>query len=1067
MKHTIGLDIGIASVGWSVINLDKNRIEDLGVRIFPAPEHPKDGSSLAKQRREASGTRKRNQRKTARLQKIQALFREEKILTSLEIENLLNAHSEKSPYELRTDALSRELSAPEWFRALYHIAKHRGFQSNKKIKAGSKEKEKEEGALLEGVKTNALLMAEKGYRTVGEMFFLDPKFTDHKRNKGGDYAHTVSQELLREEVELLFAEQKRLGNPHTSEIFRKSFIEAFTSRLPFAAPGQIESKIGFCTFEKNEKRAPRMSWSAERFILLGKVNNLRILDTFKGERPLTPEERENLINLAYKKAEVKYKDIRKAFSLEESSYFSGIRYSKEDAREGSENGKFIALKGTHELRKEITERLGKEAWETYESTPAILDEIALTLTLLKTEEDIRSDLESKKIPSVLIDAVIDLDFKSTINLSFRALRKILPFMESGFRYDEACEKAGYPYENAERTKLLPPDDFDDITNPVVKRSLHQTRKVLNAIIRKYGSPWSIHIELAREMGKSFDDRKKIQKMQDENRNERERLKADFISNFHREPSGTDLLKYRLWKEQNCCDPYVQLPVGPGIFEPKYIDPIRLFQQGDGTYAEIDHIIPYSRSLDNSYTNKILVLAEENRNKGNKTPGEYLFSSTNPECWDAFVAWVQSNIRNGKKRRNLLRESFTLEDSREMTERNLTDTRYITRYLANYLESRLQFSDPSPSSKKVHRVNGGVTAALRGLWGLPKDREESHLHHALDAVVVAVTAPHLIERMTEYDRMRKAANFGTGQDRSSRNAPQPWAGFRKELLARISENPAEEIGKIALPSYKQEEIDSLRPIFVSHMPVRKATGAAHKETVRSLKLADTLGGTFVRTPLTKLKLADLENMVGKERDRKLYDALKERLSANDGKGEKAFGTSAPLFRKPTREGNPGPIVRSVKIFSPGTSGVRVRGGIADNDNLVRVDIYSYKNKFSLVPHYVDDIARGVLRRKGILAHKDENNWEPITPEHKFLFSLFPNDLVEVLQRNDDSVLGYYRTVDRDNGRLTLASHDGKEEDIRVSMRTCKSIRKFQVGLLGDFHEVKKEKLPSGKPVHELA
>jgi CRISPR-associated endonuclease Csn1 len=101
---------------------------------------------------------------------------------SLEIENLLNAHSEKSPYELRTDALSRELSAPEWFRALYHIAKHRGFQSNKKIKAGSKEKEKEEGALLEGVKTNALLMAEKGYRTVGEMFFLDPKFSDHKRN---------------------------------------------------------------------------------------------------------------------------------------------------------------------------------------------------------------------------------------------------------------------------------------------------------------------------------------------------------------------------------------------------------------------------------------------------------------------------------------------------------------------------------------------------------------------------------------------------------------------------------------------------------------------------------------------------------------------------------------------------------------------------------------------------------------------------------------------------------------------------------------------------------------------
>lgn len=1067
MKYTIGLDIGIASVGWSVINLDSNRIEDIGVRIFPAPEHPKDGSSLAKKRREASGTRKRIQRKKARLQKIRALFQHENILSALEINNLLQLHPEKSPYEIRRDALSRELSAAEWFRALYHIAKHRGFQSNKKIKSGPKGKEKEEGALLEGIKDNALIMTDKDYRTVGEMFFLDPKFMDHKRNKGGNYAHTVSQELLREEVDILFSEQKRLGNPHTTEGFKKSFLKIFSSRLPFAAPGQIESKIGFCTFEKTEKRAPRMSWSAERFILLGKVNNLRILDTFKGDRPLAPEEKAILINLAYKKTEVKFKDIRKALSLEETSYFSGIRYSKDEGRENSENSKFVALNGSHELRKEISEKLGKEAWESYESTPAILDEIALTLTLLKTDEDIRKSLENKNVPVMLIDAIIDLDFKSTINLSFRALKKILPFMESGLRYDEACEKAGYPYENGERTKLLPPDDFDEITNPVVKRSLHQTRKVLNAIIRKFGSPWSIHIELAREMGKSFDDRKKIQKMQDENRNERERLKEDFISNFHREPSGTDLLKYRLWKEQGCCDPYVQLLVAPGIFQPKYIDPIRLFENDDGSYAEIDHIIPYSRSLDNSYTNKILVLAEENRNKGNKTPREYLYYDNNPEGWNVYVSWVQANIRNGKKRRNLLRESFSREDSQEMTERNLTDTRYITRYLANYLENCLLFADPSPSSKKVLRVNGVVTAALRTMWGLTKNREESHLHHALDAVVVAVTTPHLIEKMTEYDRMRKVEYRKPGEKRTSRNTPQPWPGFRKELIARLSENPAEEIGKIALPSYKIEEFESLQPIFVSHMPVRKATGAAHKQTVESLKMANALGGTVARTPLTKLKLAGLENMVGKDRDRKLYEALKERLLAYGGNGEKAFAASAPVFRKPTKDGNPGPIVRSIKILRPGTSGVNVRGGIAENDNLVRVDIYSYKNKFSLVPHYVDDISRGIIKRKGILAHKDEEDWEQITKEHRFLFSLFSNDLVEVIQRNGERAFGYYRTVDRDNARLTLATHDGKEEDKRVSMRTCLSVRKFQVGLLGDYHEVKREKVPTGKPVHELA
>lgn len=1056
MKHVIGLDIGIASVGWSVINLERNRIEDLGVRVFSAPEHPKDGSSLAKKRREAGGARKRIQRKRTRLLGIRQLFQEYGVLSLQEMDALFQSSLNKNPYEIRVDGLSRRLSSTEWFQALYHIAKHRGFQSTKKTPPNSKEKEKEEGALLEGIKNNASLLQEAKYRTVGEMILMDPKFQDHKRNKHGDYSHTIPQSLLREEIETLFFEQQRLDNPYTTDEFKRKTLDTFASRLHFAAPGQIESRVGPCTFEAGEKRAPCMSWSAERFILFGKINNLRIRDYFRGERSLSIGEARDLANLAYQKPEVKYKDIRKLFDLDDTAYFSGIRYSGKDTeREKSEGAVFVRLKGTHELRRAITSKLGKEAWETYASTPEILDEIARTLTWLKNEEDIRKSLSDKNIPPYLIEAVRDLDFKGAINLSFKALHKILPHMENGLRYDEAWPKAGYqgPVSEIEsvRSVLLPPEDFDDITNPVVKRSLHQTRKVINALVRKYGSPWSIHIELAREMGKSFDDRKKIKTMQEENNAEKERTKKDFIENYTREPSGTDLLKFRLWKEQGGFDPYHQV----------HIDSGRLFHQGDGTYAEIDHIIPYSRSFDNSYTNKVLVLAEANRNKGNRTPREYIFSESRPEKWEAFVAWVEAQIRNGKKKSNLLRESFTLEDSNRMTERNLTDTRFITSHLANYLERCLVFSDPSPTSRKVLRVNGAVTATLRGKWGLHKDREAGHLHHALDAAVVAVTSHGLIQRITEYDQIRNSPGAKRNNGGVRERTPQPWEGFSREMLARISPNPTEEIGKVSLPSYEVEEIASLRPVFVSHMPIRKARGAAHKESVRSVKLGEN-GGTSIRTPLAKLDFKSLENMVGKERDRRLYESLKERLAAYGGDGGKAFGGSAPSFYKPTKDGSRGPLVRSIKVFSPGTAGVLVRGGIAENDNLVRVDVYKYKNKFSLVPHYVPDIAKGIVKKRGVLAHKEEKDWEVIGNEHKFCFSLFPNDLIEIIQKGTEKTLGYYRGMDRSDGKIALNLHDGSnKKEIRVSTRTCDSIRKFQVGLLGDYHEVKKEKPPQGK------
>ena len=196
MKYTIGLDIGIASVGWAVINNDKSRIEDLGVRVFKKAEEP-DGKALNLARREARGTRRRIRRRAARMRKIKELLIKYQLISDKELENLyMMTDKSKDIWELRAEGLNQLLDRKEWARVLTNIAKRRGYQSNRKID----EEDKEVGRLSKGTRENKRILEEKGYRTIGEMFYKDEKFRDNKRNKGGEYNNTVLRSMLIDEV---------------------------------------------------------------------------------------------------------------------------------------------------------------------------------------------------------------------------------------------------------------------------------------------------------------------------------------------------------------------------------------------------------------------------------------------------------------------------------------------------------------------------------------------------------------------------------------------------------------------------------------------------------------------------------------------------------------------------------------------------------------------------------------------------------------------------------------------------------------------------------------------------
>ncbi|MEG0396539.1 MAG: type II CRISPR RNA-guided endonuclease Cas9, partial [Oscillospiraceae bacterium] len=319
MSYSIGLDIGISSVGFSALALDENeepmRIITMGSRVFDAAENAKDGASLAQPRREARGVRRRLRRHRFRLERIRDLFVSWKMLTAEEIEHLCDGKL-SDIYELRTLALERALSNKELARVLIHLAQRRGFKSNRKADS----KDKEAGALLNAVQGNKERMQKGAYRTVGEMMFKDIAFSECKRNKTEKYLATVSRDMIEDEAKQIFSAQRSFGVLQAEEQHQREYMDILLSQRSFdQGPGapspfggeQIFNMIGYCTFEdgKNgkslEKRAAKACYSFEYFKLLQDVNHMRILEDGKSQT-LSSAQRSTLISLAHTSPSITY-----------------------------------------------------------------------------------------------------------------------------------------------------------------------------------------------------------------------------------------------------------------------------------------------------------------------------------------------------------------------------------------------------------------------------------------------------------------------------------------------------------------------------------------------------------------------------------------------------------------------------------------------------------------------------------------------------------------------------------------------------------------------------------------
>ena len=1060
--RVLGFDIGVASIGWALV--EDSVLKDCGVRIFTKAENPKDGSSLALPRREAHSVRRRLARRKARLNELKRLVAAE---FGLNLEDFLANAGELprayggiekeirgkmrktpegkdklkkmlapfhiSPYELRAKALEHKLEPSEFARVILHIAKHRGY-GNKHAKDSN---DNDSGKVKKAISENKAEMqkwAQKNGKninecTVGEYLYKEfyqqkrdlseksPKNAfatqefQNVRNKKDNYARCVAQSELKRELELIFEKQKRLGwkfseqkyqifgeNRKIKEAdFERAVMEVAFLQRPLKS---FADKVGKCTFFADEFRAPKDSLSAMEFVALTRIiNTLANISKKTGEIYSTDRVGE-VLKAVLEKGELTYKNLRKIISLDDKIQFpkdSKLDYAKGDE---AEKAKFIEFKKLKDFKKALG-----GSFEGFSRDD--LDKIANKITLIKSKDELKADLASfNGLNEAQKEALSELSFDKFIDLSFKALGKILPFMrgENGEckRYDEAWRTAGLK-EVAKQTqkgdKLPPLIKYEpNLANPVVARALSEYRKVLNALLEKHGKVHKIHLEFTREAGVSSKERGWLIAEQNKRfkANEEARKRC---ADFGLEINGKNILKLKLWQEQD------EICVYSG-------EKITREHLRDESALEIDHIYPYSRSFDDSQNNKVLVFKSANQNKRNQTPYEAFGGDS--EKWGKIMSSI-AKLPKPKKNR-IANKNFADKESGFIA-RNIVDTSYIATLTASYTDAFIEFlplaesedttlgRGEKGSKKHISVVSGSLTATMRHYWGLDsllngesevKDRS-NHLHHALDAIIIAYANDSIIKAFSDFKKTQEqntarliAKEIESSEYKISRRffSPSHFANneafrqaIKRKILGEVSEN-GERIGGI----------------FVSKPPRKRARGALHKETFSSIDDSDLL-----------------ETYGGK--------------------------------------GNPKEIQKQGVELAIKLGKIRQIGSkVADNGPMVRTDIFRHKSsgKFYGVPIYTMDYALGKLPNKAVVSGKDKvgviKDWLEMDEKYEFCFSLFKDDLIKVQKKEmKGAELCYFKRFKTSGPSIEVVKHDNFVKNITPNQEQIFKLSKDRLSI----------------------
>lgn len=858
-SQILGLDIGSNSVGWGLVEFEGDKPAGLvacGVRAFDAGV---EGSmetgreeSLHTERRQARQRRRQLWRQSNRMENVAEALQDAGLLPAGDVRSGASRHalivdldrklldefagnglekgelSRKFPYVLRANALDESLSPHALGRAFYHLAQRRGFLSNRKDSS----KDDESGQVKSAISGLAKEMEQSGARTLGEyLSTVDPVHERRIRKRW------TARKMYEEE----FARVWEAQQPHHPQILTDEFRNQLFSTIFYQRPLKSQKGlIGRCELEPGKRRAALALLPSQRFRMLQKVNDLEIRFPDGTDRELDDEERAAVVSLLEEKGTRKFTEVRKHLKLPK-----GAKFNLEEGGETKIPGNETAAR----LRKVFGAR-----WDAFSDQER--SQIVSEVLGIPKEETVQR--RGREVWGLNAEEAVRL---SQVRLergycahSKEALKKLVPLMEERTRYATA-KKQAYG-EEEDWVKLaceqLPPvaESGIELRNPAVMRALTETRKVVNHLIKRYGKPDKIRIELARDLRRSAKERQNLWKKNRDREKERKAAEKALKNKGVHDPRRDDVDRYLLAEECNWHCPYT----GRGITWGE------LF--GEHPAYDIEHIWPFSRSLDNSFLNRTLCYHEENRSrKGNRTPYEAYHGT---EAWEEILARVadfSGDAAREKLRRFQASEIPSLED---FASRQLNDTRYASRLAARYLG--LLYGDEMRS--RVEVTTGQITAQLRNAWKLnailsdgAKKSRDDHRHHAIDAIVTAMVDRRAVKAMSEaaQEQFQKK-----GRTRGWWNRlPEPWETFNEDVESAIEE------------------------VVTSHRVNRRVRGRLHEDTNYTAPRTDEDGNVYVavRKPLNEtFKQSDVEAII----DPVVRDVVQRHLDEHGGDSKKAFG-----------------------------------------------------------------------------------------------------------------------------------------------------------------------------------
>jgi len=985
--NRFAFDLGSGSLGWAVYRLDgvtDNPVDllDLGVRIFPTGRDPQSKESNALGRRQPRQQRKQIDRRKKRQIELEECLVAHGLMPPRQQVEARNVFFASDPYIARDRAARGKADPYDLGRAIWHISRHRGFKSNRKTDRAN---EDEKGKIASASADLRQKLVDAGAPTYGAWLATRKQNGVPVRVRPtGDGAKTSydfypTRAMLEAEFDHIWRLQAAY-HAKLSDEAREAVRDAVFFQRPLKPV-----KPGRCTFFSDEYRLPKWHPLAQEFLILQQLNMLRLVDE-TGERQLDLTARELLKKHLMSGEKLTWSGLRRSLKV---GLEIDINLEKGGLKELPHNAVVARLAGTAKKPGPLASTW--KAWNEDQRMRLlrILDEAATPEVAVErlmsncaVDFDTASRVEKVNLPDghlmigeraagaivqAMREDVVVYDKAIKIASERGLFGEGVVVHHSNLRSDgdPGLERLPRYYELPTLQRMIGtgtgnPEDSPEIrlgkiSNPTVHIALGQFRRVMNALIERHGKPAQVHIESTRDMAKSARELNEIDGEIRKNTRRNDAWRADLEEAGLIEQGarvGDRLLRMRLWEElgktpaDRLC-PYSGKPIS--------------LHQLHSDAVEVDHILPFEDTFDDSPPNKTVCFRTANRIKGKRAPGD-AWSDVELE---AIVARVKGAPGMFHKLWRFLPGALEKwQESRGFEDRQLHATGYLARVVHAYVDALF----PKDGTSNIRMPTGRMTAMMRRRWGLyltdhnAKTRDD-HRHHALDAAVVGVIDQRMIQQLQTYARRIGAEDL----DRILPDPPEPFVGFRDQVLARVAK------------------------VHVSHRPDHAVSGRLHEDTAYGLirdvpenQAARTIGNLVVRKPVIALTAKE----IGQIRDEKTRSEL---LGAMNG-----LGADKKALKEALKDWSELTGHRRLRIIKPAANARAVRD----------VNGIPYKwmlpGEIAYLDVLEDTIGNWFHRAVDIWAAQSEEPEDARRdhPDARFIMRLFKNDTLQLFDLGED-------------------------------------------------------------------